>query len=1187
MVRKALLVLVAAYVSAVSIWAQAPITVCDSGCTYLPSQLQTALNAATASGATVLLQQNKEFIGSYTVPRHGNAAYATLKTGVTSTGQLVSASVFPAAGIRVTEAMATAAGYATIRATANNESALRTANPSGGTAPGYWRLEHLTFGSNVSTDYTGSGDMFRCGSDDNATVTSRSLIAGNFVVSQVFFKGDPTTGQFRAIGAHCNNFTIQDSLFKNIKALGSDNQAIYCNSFETGLLITNSRFEAAGAEPIMCGGGAGAARPSATVVSASSNTAATLSEFTGLRVGMAFSINVGGLEEQTKVVTCGAGLAQRDLCTQAAITFEAVSGTPDVPGDVDWGLNPSMTLTYSHIEQPLSMRGAILGTPQGVQVTAIASGGSGCAVGTVPAGTHAYRVVGRLKVAGNSVNNYATSGASVEVQITTNSPGCLKVQWTDLPNEGEYRVYGRSAGGQTMYWTVVAGTTTYTDTGSTGTTGSVPTGTGSVWRLKNLLELKNCVNCTIRYNVFDNLWNISGVGQGAYAILLTPANSGNDTTQVADVDFSYNKVRHAAGGVQLTGRHATSTAGAGEGVGRTERISVRHNDFLDIDGSAYGASTSRGLLVSTKYDAVYVAGQALGPKDVTWEHNFFDNDNNALVWLNIGGVGTIENFTYRNNVGRKGGYGVTGNNSCTQGTGCFTAQTSGTSVLTPNLIADASCSSYPSGWLCPTSTALNNEFVSFSGANYTFKPGSPYLTAGAGGTYLGPDRTTLEAGTAIALSGDRTGSIGGDPPVDPPTLPPSITTATIDGGVEGAPYSQNIDAVCPKAPCAFGGSGLMTGVTLTGVSSTRATLVGTLTTRGSFTPTITITDADGRATPITYDVTVTAAPPTGEPQEPAPTRPERYGMHERVHFGRPCVEPSAGDGDMYEPRKVKVGDLWSDPCVTPSLKFLMVTSPAVTWRKMAFWPSVTPSTITTAGAATYTAAELIGGLILRDPNGAARADVTPSAALLVAAIPSAAVGDVVDFDVRNTADAAETITVTAGAGVALSGPMTIAQGSAQRFRAVVGSVGTGTEAVTIYSLTPQVSSTAVPVSVMFRSDAGSAYAYDGTGTDEIDSSFRHRARKDLTNATEIRVMAQQGAAAATASLRLDYSTDNGGAWMSSTATVTMSTSANTFITGSWTAPPAGMKGDVLLRVVFTGGNTTETPSVHNVYAEVR
>lgn len=117
----------------------------------------------------------------------------------------------------------------------------------------------------------------------------------------------------------------------------------------------------------------------------------------------------------------------------------------------------------------------------------------------------------------------------------------------------------------------------------------------------------------------------------------------------------------------------------------------------------------------------------------------------------------------------------------------------------------------------------------------------------------------------------------------------------------------------------------------------------------------------------------------------------------------------------------------------------------------------TPATQATAGAVTYSVAEVFGGLILRDPNGAARADLLPTAAAMKAAIlqggPSlgiSGVGMAFEFTIRNTADAAETITVTTNTGLTLSGTMTIAQNNSKRFLAVFTAWDTPT--VTVYSL---------------------------------------------------------------------------------------------------------------------------------------
>jgi hypothetical protein len=65
---------------------------------------------------------------------------------------------------------------------------------------------------------------------------------------------------------------------------------------------------------------------------------------------------------------------------------------------------------------------------------------------------------------------------------------------------------------------------------------------------------------------------------------------------------------------------------------------------------------------------------------------------------------------------------------------------------------------------------------------------------------------------------------------------------------------------------------------------------------------------------------------------------------------------------------------------------------------------------------TLTAAEILGRVVVADCSGAGRTYTLPTAALLVAAIPGVKVGDVVDCLLVNGSDAAETITVAAGAG---------------------------------------------------------------------------------------------------------------------------------------------------------------------------
>lgn len=112
----------------------------------------------------------------------------------------------------------------------------------------------------------------------------------------------------------------------------------------------------------------------------------------------------------------------------------------------------------------------------------------------------------------------------------------------------------------------------------------------------------------------------------------------------------------------------------------------------------------------------------------------------------------------------------------------------------------------------------------------------------------------------------------------------------------------------------------------------------------------------------------------------------------------------------------------------------------------------TDTTDATAGAVTYTAAEMLGGIIHRDPAGGARSDVTPTAEDLVAAMDNPQVGDTFFVVIRNDADAAETITVTAGTGFTLDGTMTIAQNNSKLFMCRLTNVTASSEAATLYSV---------------------------------------------------------------------------------------------------------------------------------------
>lgn len=104
------------------------------------------------------------------------------------------------------------------------------------------------------------------------------------------------------------------------------------------------------------------------------------------------------------------------------------------------------------------------------------------------------------------------------------------------------------------------------------------------------------------------------------------------------------------------------------------------------------------------------------------------------------------------------------------------------------------------------------------------------------------------------------------------------------------------------------------------------------------------------------------------------------------------------------------------------------------------------------GATQITPAIVLSGLVLHDPQGDVNAQL-PNAADLAAALGVATVsGRSVRFIHRNTADAAETITVTAGTGVTISGTATIAQNYSKEWLLVFDSPTT----YTAYSVGTQI-----------------------------------------------------------------------------------------------------------------------------------
>ncbi len=1141
MMIKRLLLTVAACAVATSVNA-ATLTVCaDVSCTYTNAQLQTALNAAVA-GDVILLQQGYTYVGVFTLNKHGGASMVTLRTGVTSTGALVPLSVFPAAGIRMTPELAASANLAKIQSTTNNLAALGTENPSAGSSPRFWTVQWVEFLWNTGSSI-GSGTVVSCGSDSNSTVTNDAEIPNNITFDQVYIRGHASRGQFRGFSAHCDDLALTNSRIDNIKSTAEGN-AFWCNSFRQNLTVTNNYIEG-GAEVVFCGGSGGASRKSRTVTAATSATSFTIDDFTGLYVGQGFTVETAGIgtsEEYAEVVSCGTSVAEA-ACTSGVITVAAgsLSGTPVVGTDMDYGLNPkNLTFRYNHITRPVSHRSAVLGAPQGVTAVSATTGGA-----TLAPGTYYYRIVATTTVGGGY---YVSSAASAEVPVTVAAPNnSVTVSWAAVSNALNYRVYGRSSGGQNIYFGTTAPTVTTTDTGGAGTSHAMYTGSGYKYQVKNLFEIKNASKVTIEYNLIENTWCCD---QGGYALVITPVNQSdtNDSSRIQDLTIRYNHIRHAAGGINMSGRDVD---GSLQPSGRLSRVMIEHNLFSDIS-STWGTSLTRGIQMTTRSrHANYAAGTPMGPLGVTIRKNTFVLSGiNATIFFDL--FKTVSepcvDCVYDNNISYKMAYGVTGNNACTQGNGCWTQHTSGAASWQNNLTADCTAANYPGGTaenFCPTSAALAGEFVDAAAGNYALKSTSTYTTAASDGGRLGADISGLTTFINIAVAGDMSGGTV--------VVPPSIETSTLPGGTVDSAYSASVTGTCPTTPCTWGAYSLPPNTTLTPVSSTAATISGTPLTGGTTEPGVTLTDAGGRVATRTYTVTIadvvapTEEPPTDGGSTPPPVLPraDRDWLHERVLFGReldPSVRQVDADNVLIAAREpVKVGDLWAQLSTPPALKMFTAIAPT----------PVTVTFATTTDLTTLDATNLTTGTV---PDGRFPATLPVISGINLTALNASNLG---------------------------SGTVPLAR---------IGASGTPSATTFLNGLnawaTPAGGSSGGPISVVHFLPMDTVWTDMPAADTEFKGSNIRRTRIDMTGSNTIRLgMSLNSGVSTGATIRVQYSTDL-------TTWTDMGTSITSAVQGlqvatSWATVPAGAKADVFLRLMGQGGDGVADPGFLQVFVQVK
>lgn len=423
----------------------------------------------------------------------------------------------------------------------------------------------------------------------------------------------------------------------------------------------------------------------------------------------------------------------------------------------------NITFRGNYLSKPIAWRGPIIATPANAAATIVASGGS------LGAGTYAYKVAARVPAGQTTLAN---SAASAEVSATVAVAGAaVTISWTPVVGAADYVVYGRTAGGENMYWTTTV--PYFTDTGTAGKSGTVPGAT--LWYVKNLFELKNAQDVLVEGNVMENLWVAA---QPGYSVLFTPRNQGGTAPWVVvqRVTFQHNLVRHVSGVVNILGVDNINPSQ------RTNHIVVRDNVFDDVNTS--WGSGARPFQLGD------------GPDAVTIDHNTVITNDSSVVWLYGGSAASptpITNAVYTNNMSAHNAYGIMGSNF-SSGLSSINAYLPG-SLVAGNILAGGSASKYPTGNYFPTVSAWQANFADYAAGDYHLLATSSYKNAGTDGLDLGANVDVINGYAANALSGNALVAAG--------SHQVQITTSTLPDAMLNAPYSQAVACTGGSALCAW------------------------------------------------------------------------------------------------------------------------------------------------------------------------------------------------------------------------------------------------------------------------------------------------------------------------------------------------------------------------------------------------
>ena len=365
--------------------------------------------------------------------------------------------------------------------------------------------------------------------------------------------------------------------------------------------------------------------------------------------------------------------------------------------------------------------------------------------GALAAGTHYFKVAAIITSDGADV----VSAASTESSVTVAASGAVSLSWSGVSGADKYRVYrGTATGTQAVYTDTTATTLIYT--GSSEKLGK-PRSTGMRWTAKNHLELKSAQRVVVNGNLFEHNW--AGF-QNGYAILFTPKNQEGSApwTTVRDVTFINNRVRHVAGGINISGEDWSSV------TEQARNFRIANNVFEDIS-AAYG-NKGPWLLI------------AAGPANIVIDHNTVLHEGPVLE---VEGP-PVPGFVFTNNLSKHNAYGVKGKGRAV-GTDSLNFYFPGW-VFKGNALAGGPASAYPAGNQFPSVTQFMASFVNAAAGDYTLLASSPLNNSGTDGKDIGATSlVALTTETKVVIAPEEVAPPAEDGVVDSPAVLPAGWTA--------------------------------------------------------------------------------------------------------------------------------------------------------------------------------------------------------------------------------------------------------------------------------------------------------------------------------------------------------------------------------------------------------------------------